>query len=48
MAFGKNASGKVPMSKTGSKSPAPMPGKAIAFGIQNTQAKYGKTIKKGK
>jgi len=48
MAFGKNASGKVPMSKTGSKSPAPMPGRKIDFSIQSTQAKYGKTIKKGK
>jgi len=41
MAFGKNASGKTPMSKTKSNSPAPTPGKKTNFSFQNKAAKYG-------
>jgi len=36
------------MSKTGSKSPAPTPGKKTAFSFQSKPAKYGVPIKKGK
>jgi len=40
MAFGKNASGKTPMSKTKSNSPAPTPGKKTSFSINSRLAKY--------
>ena len=48
MAFGKNASGKTPMSKTKSNSPAPMPGHTMNFSINSKAAKYGKTNSKKK